>query len=108
MKKYLIILGLLFCTGCGVVNGVGSYINKDKFRQLEVGMSKEQLTAIMGKPNMSKVRDSDEWWFYRTDGVLTAYNPKDYTPVCLVDGKVTGWGRKHYKERTKKTWGSDS
>jgi len=43
------ILGL-FLTGCGAMKGLEAAANRDKLLQVSVGMTKEQVRQVMGKP----------------------------------------------------------
>jgi hypothetical protein len=75
--------------------------------RLEVGMTKDQVLAIMGKPYSREVFPDEagrpvEILIYVTQYTESGAIPdSDKTPVCLRDGKVVGWGRNFY-ERTQK------
>ena len=70
--------------------------------KLEVGMSKEEVINIMGKPyNREAYTTSDEkaldfliYLTKYTDGGSIPDN--NTTPICFLNGKVTGWGRNFY------------
>ena len=52
------------------------------------------MIAIMGTPHNREADGRAEFLAYRTE----TYGDGDwsYTPVVLVDGRVTGWGRNFY------------
>ncbi len=56
----LILLGLLFISGCGAMKGIEASINRDKMNSLEVGMSKDEVRKIMGKPYKREIYQSQE------------------------------------------------
>jgi outer membrane protein assembly factor BamE (lipoprotein component of BamABCDE complex) len=103
-QKLLYAACILFClisTGCA---GFEAANNRDRLTNLEVGMSKDRLLAVMGKPYLREAQGEYEWWFYLTDIDIrdNAQNLRVYTPVALKDGKIDGWGRNFYEERAKK------
>jgi hypothetical protein len=67
----------------------------DNVLKLQIGMSREQVLALMAEPERREVHGSVEFLIYQTDTAEeTGWN---ITPVGLVDGRVTGWGRVYYE-----------
>jgi hypothetical protein len=93
------IVGLLLA-GCGYVVGEA---NRTKLNSVQVGMSRDELLAIMGAPSKREAYGRTEFLMYRTP--LTnpvGINEQDFfTPVAIVDGRVVGWGRNYYDNAMK-------
>ena len=91
---------MMSLAGCGAaVDGVNLYTsstNRSSLNKLEVGMSREQVLAIMGDPYKREAVGRNEFLLYRTE----TYGNDDstYTPIVLVNGRVTGWGRNFYDD----------
>lgn len=70
--------------------------------KLEVNMTKEQVVSIMGAPYAREVFPAEDGRPIEILLYLTQYTDSgsipdsDKTPVCLIDGKVIGWGRNFY------------
>jgi hypothetical protein len=80
---------------------------RGNLNNLEVGMTKDQVIAVMGRPHTREVFPDEtghsvEVLIYITEYTDAGSIPdSDKTPICLRDGKVTGWGRNFY-DRTQK------
>ncbi len=68
-------------------------------RLLGLGMSKPEVTAILGNPRRSDVNEDRERWIY-WNKVLIGFTPidnenlaQDRLVVTFKDGKVTRWGK---------------
>ena len=96
----LVLTTIPFIVGCGAAQGLEAAGNRDKFNKLEVGMTKEQLLKVMGKPYQREAEVGREWWLYRT--ATWQDSTEQLTPVCLEGEVVTGWGRNYYTERAHK------
>ena len=98
MKSVMVVtlLGLLIA-GC-------ESMNRDNLNKLEVGMSKEQVTSIMGKPYQREAYGGEEeYWYYETRWQNIYSVPSEYlTPVVFNNGKLVGWGRNYWVEKEKK------
>lgn len=113
MKNLILLFVAVVLVGCGVarqsvqkgeVNG-----NKVNLAKLSLGMTKSQVLEIMGlagkiEAYQTKTGGSMEFLIYRT--VFTNKNDRDtsdkyWTPICLIDGKVVGWGRNFYDDTIK-------
>jgi len=101
MKSVMMVILLgLFVAGCDSINASN---NRNSLNKLEVGMSKEQVTSIMGKPYQREVSGEGEYWLYETERKTIYRTPSEYlTPVVFEDGKVAGWGRNYWVEKEKK------
>ena len=64
----LVIVLLAFVTGCaGTINE--SKFTADTIGQIKTGMTKDEVTAIVGEPRSRSVdNDGDETWQYRKNG----------------------------------------
>ena len=70
-----------------------------KTRMIEIGMSKEQVLRIMGKPQLREDDEHMEWWLYLTNqSEYDLYSGK-YVPVVFKYGKLTGWGRNYWMKQ---------
>jgi outer membrane protein assembly factor BamE (lipoprotein component of BamABCDE complex) len=86
----------LFVVGCDA-------FNRGNLNKLEVGMSKDQVTTIMGKPYQREAYGEKEYWFYETEQKTIYKGPSEYlTPVVFENGKLVGWGRNYWVEKEKK------
>jgi hypothetical protein len=92
-------MGLLLA-GCGaVVDGANLYTsstNRGGLNQLAVGMTKEEVIAIMGTPHKREAIGRHEFLLYRTE--TYGDGDRSFTPVVIVDGRLTGWGRNFYDD----------
>jgi hypothetical protein len=78
-----------------------SGVNAFNTIRLHVGMTRDDVIATMGKPQIREAYGKTEFLIYRTDfpvGTQTV----DFTPVALVNARVTGWGRNIYDEARRK------
>ena len=63
--------------------------------KVEVGMTENEVLAIMGPPIRREVHGGTEFLIYSADGVSeTAI--LNFVPIAIVDGRVTGAGRNLY------------
>ncbi len=103
--------------------------NNINLQNLEIGMTKTEVRKVMSqgktpekfpfyaKGDMHRIQGAPskteayatanggmmEFWMYYTVPGQESVGPRDinYTPVCFVDGKVTGWGRNFYDDTIK-------
>ena len=64
------------------------------------GMSREQVLATMGNPFRREVDENTEFLIYDTDNWAGSEAGR-FTPICIKEGKVTGWGRSYYDNSLK-------
>ena len=121
MKTTLLILMAVVVVSCGVVGspGIASLerkikANNSNMAKLSVGMTKAQVLEIMGPAGRTEAYESKtggggshhEFLMYRSklanpfDAKYDAANATDahWTPICIVDGKLKGWGRNFYDD----------
>jgi hypothetical protein len=59
------------------------------------GMARDEVLAIMGPPQRQETYGATEFLIYSTDGTSNTAL-LNFTPVAIVDGRVTGTGRVLY------------
>lgn len=104
MSKVVVILLLVaqIC-GCGYVKGLEAASNRAKINRLEVGMTKDVVREVMGKPYKREVYESNEVWFYVTEWQDDGYTTLDeMTPLVFENGTLVGWGSKFVDDKIKK------
>ena len=77
--------------------------------KLSVGMTKAQVLETMGQAGKTEgyaTKDGGfmEFLFYRTQVANISrenIGDKHWTPICIIDGKVKGWGRNFYDDTIK-------
>lgn len=96
----LVFVNFISLSGCGVVAQNQSRATNEKLMQLSVGMSREQVLATMGNPFRREVDENTEFLIYVTDNWAGSEAGR-FTPICIKEGKVTGWGRSYYDNSLK-------
>lgn len=82
MKKHLSMLtAALALSACAV----GTPINWDKARQVKVGMSESEVTALMGRPYMVSSRADGQRWIWTLG---TALGGAESMSIVMREGKV--------------------
>lgn len=108
MKKVLLITILsIFLSGCAttlIKTGAIADENRINMASLKVGMSKGQVSYVMGSPykieNSKYNGVSYTTWFYITEAMIlgqTQLVGKNLTPLIFQSNKLLGWGRNFYK-----------
>jgi len=77
---------------------------RTSLNKLEVGMTRQEVVAIMGEPRSREAIGNTEFLLYRTEapkavdiyGVMGVQSDRELTPVAIVNGRVSGWGRNYY------------
>ena len=104
MKRFIPIIFLIaaavaFCTvtsGCGYFS---QYSNVSNSKKLRVGMTKQEVLAVMGKPLDEDFCSPNVWYYYVDskwgDGF---YTRDECMPVIFKDGKLAGWGIDYFNE----------
>jgi hypothetical protein len=99
MKKILVISMLaLIISACSTIN--------DKKSALELGMTKERVVTLLGKPVEGEKYCGDNLLFYYEgakwfDGNITS---DECFPLVFEEGKLVGWGQNFYQSYRKKIW----
>ena len=119
MKKTLLILMAVALVGCAAPMEGTVKNNNANMAKLSVRMTKAQVLETMGPAGKTegyatKSGGFMEFLFYRTQVADTGPNQwqvpteitgsvtdKHWTPVCIIDGKVKGWGRNFYDDTIK-------
>jgi len=107
MKKIICLLALvLLVSGCASSSVMPWGIEKTRnnLANLELGMSKQEVINIMGMPyNREAYSTPDgplDFLIYLTKYTDSGSIPdSDTTPICLLNGKVVGWGRNFYEQQ---------
>lgn len=101
MKKIVLLCSVVALSGVILSACQSPLINKNKrnIGRLEVGMSKSEVTNIMGPVDKDEIYNTKNVWFYYTtpkwsDGNITK---DECTPLVFSKGKLVGWGKKYYK-----------
>jgi outer membrane protein assembly factor BamE (lipoprotein component of BamABCDE complex) len=84
-------------SACGIARQMESGRARDQLVHLQVGMDRETVLSLMGKPYTREAYGSTEYLFYETNHWANEEHRR-FTPIQLKDGKVVGWGQKYYIE----------
>jgi outer membrane protein assembly factor BamE (lipoprotein component of BamABCDE complex) len=82
---------LMLLTGC--VNSLE--ISPTRLESVRAGMTRDEVLLLLGLPQRQESYGSTEFLIYSTDGRSTTAL-LDFTPIAVVDGRVTGTGRELY------------
>ena len=110
MQKLLLMVVAVVLVGCGAVKATHIKKNNANLASLTIGMTKAQVLGIMGPPKTTEAYETNsggslEYFMYETDysqgplavdAIVTRI-----TPVCIIDGKLKGWGRNFYDDTIK-------
>ena len=95
MKKLIRLSLCLLLVGCAHAQPMP--INP--FAQPQYGMTKQEMLAIMGKPDFVEIYKKLDQSRIEFDIYLRQFKTSQYKlPVCLVSGKVVGWGKSYYED----------
>jgi hypothetical protein len=111
MKYVLYAMIAIVAVGCSSIE-INMRVDKNNanMANLSIGMTKAQVIEVMGPAGKTegyatKSGGFMEFLFYRSavhhgyeDGPI---GDKHWTPVCLIDGKLKGWGRNFYDDTIK-------
>jgi len=84
-------------SACGVVKQNASREANDKFMSLQVGMERDHVISVLGKPHKREVYGDREFLIYETNAWADSEKER-YTPILIEQGKVVGWGRNYYDD----------
>ncbi len=98
MKFFRLVLLLVlvsFFSGCGFSEANRNLQNSGALR---IGMTKEEVLAVMGKPVQNETYTKPDLWYYYIrpnwiDGLATE---DECMPLVFKDGKLIGWGNEYY------------
>jgi len=96
MKKIIAILLV-----CFAISGCATTMARSNLNKLEKGMTKKEVSEIMGKPYKREVYPNLEYWFYLTENPQIYAKPvwSDLTPIRFRNGVVEGWGASYWELR---------
>jgi len=82
--------------------------NRDNLMNLELGMTKDQVIQVMGKPDLNEAYQGAKGsslviLFYYTNRKWADDNvtKDECTPIVLENGKLIGWGDEFYQSKLK-------
>lgn len=105
MRQFLRILtafGLaITVSACGLARQVESGRTREQLLQLQVGMDRDTVLSLMGKPYTREAYGATEYLFYETNHWANDEQWR-FTPIQLKDGKVVGWGQKYFTDSSGK------
>jgi hypothetical protein len=107
----IVAVALVGCESTYPIDGIVKN-NNANMAKLSVGMTKGQVLETMGPAGKTEGYATKnggfmEFLFYRNaaayGSVYTGLNitDKHWTPVCIIDGKLKGWGRNYYDDTIK-------
>lgn len=96
MKKiFTAVLLAALAAGCAYFNA-GETLEKSK--NLRVGMTKDEVLAVMGEPLKNESYHRPDLWYYYFDcnWMDGLYTEEECFPLVFKEGKLIGWGNKFY------------
>ena len=94
MRKALLVVTILMMVGCSTP--------PPSFDRISVGMTKEQVRAVIGKPDAVSTQGKTEYWNYRETWENLGYTEvRGWWFVRFIDGKVESFGQKGDFDSTK-------
>jgi outer membrane protein assembly factor BamE len=105
MRKFLLVVALAASTaGCGILYKQpiyqGNLIEKAAADQLKVGMSKQQVQALLGTPSVADPFHHDRWDYVASERTnrIGSVVVKDLT-VWFDGDSVTKWDGEYFPEQ---------
>lgn len=104
LRLAIVALGLLaVATACSLTE---MERNQAGIRNLRKGMSKDEVSSMMGQPLTGEVYNQPNVWYYYTDrrwadGAITN---DECTPVVFENDRVVGWGHDFLKQHRFEKW----
>ena len=105
MKQCLLLMIVAMTWGCTSPSAAKLVqANNANMAKLSVGMAKTQVLEIMSPAGKTEAYETKsggkmELLFYRTQ---IDYNfdlqDKHWTPICIIDGNLKGWGNNYYDD----------
>jgi len=84
--------------------GEDADVNNANMAKLSVGMTKVQVLEIMGPAAKTEAYETKSGGILEFLMYANRYYPSrdsEWTPICLIDGKVKGWGRNFFDDTIK-------
>lgn len=99
----IIVISMLGCAGSPIRTGWEAEKNRSNLLKLKIGMSRDQVLALMGNPYKTESYQVEgkalEFWLYLTEGKNIydrTLGDSNFTPIAFEDNILTGWGRNYY------------
>jgi hypothetical protein len=94
---------LVACAGSPFRTRIEAEQNRENLFKLNVGLTKDQVLAVMGQPYKTEMYVTDgkpvEFWLYLTEGKSIddlRLTDSNFTPLAFENGILKGWGRNYY------------
>ena len=104
MKQILLMIVAVALVGCAVTPGYDNAANNANTAKLSIGMTKAQVLDIMGQAAMNesyKTKSGGVMEFLMYANTFPQRRDSHWTPICIIDGKLEGWGRNFYDDTIK-------
>ena len=106
LPKHLaaMLLASLLCAGCGLFYRQpiyqGNLLEPTAVEQLQVGMSKQQVQALLGTPSVTDPFHQDRWDYVATQriGRRGAVEVRNFT-LWFEGGQLARWEGEHFPEQ---------
>ena len=92
MRKALLVVPILMMLGCSTP--------PPSFDRISVGMTKEQVRAVIGKPDAVATQGKTEYWNYKETWDM-GVQLRGWWFVRFIDGKVEAFGQRGDFDSTK-------
>ena len=92
MRKALLVVPIIMMMGCGTP--------PPSFDRISVGMTKEQVKAVIGKPDAVATQGKTEYWNYKETWDM-GVQLRGWWFVRFIDGKVESFGQRGDFDSTK-------
>jgi len=100
---FFFIISTLGCAGSPIRTQREAERNRSNMLQLKIGMSKEQVHALMGNPYKTESYQIEgktiEFWLFLTEGkdiYDRSLRDSNFTPLAFENNTLSGWGRNYY------------
>ncbi len=104
MQKLLLLVMAVLLVGCAATPGYDNLANNANTAKLSIGMTKAQVLDIMGPAATNesyKTKSGGVMEFLMYANTWPAERDSDFIPICIIDGKLEGWGRNFYDDTIK-------
>ena len=107
MQKLMVpALTALLATGCSVVYKQpvyqGTLVSPERVEQLQVGMNRQQVTALLGTPSIQDPFHHDRWDYTATERVGRTGGTEVHNLVLFFEGdSLARWEGDYFPDRDK-------
>ena len=89
---------VIVCFLSGCVQTTALQMSKP-FTEPSFGMSKDELLALLGKPQELHIYKKKDESLVEFDTYLWQNGDvKESVPICIINKKVVGWGKSYYED----------